>query len=179
MTKRVEVLFLRGAPAGCVVEQADTGGTLTARFEVVCDGDKVGFIKIARRKLLGRSVWNVQSIRVVPAAQRKGYATMLYTAAAAFACKKRSRLASSVREVGAHSLDFWLKQERKGRATRFRRPRLYEWNRSTTNYTDVQKANSRSVEADIYDAFILNECGPRIDLSGVPRRRINARTSRP
>ena len=108
-----------------------------------------GYIEIAPRRLFlpglskPKSVWIVENIGVEPEYRRKGYATALYAAAAKFACKKRSRLASTRRTSGAYSNDFWAKQARKGRATFYPRP-TYLW-----------------------DAFILNECGPDIDLSGL------------
>lgn len=146
------------APKQCEILQVDTGGKNTARFNIVCNGAVGGSIKISKHVLKGRYVWNVEDIQVDSKLQRRGYATALYTAAAKFACKKRGRLASLSRNFGAHSHDFWLKQERKGRATRTPRPKEY-----------IQDPIHRYREhsADMYDAFVLNECGPEIDLSGV------------
>ena len=142
----------------CEIREVDTGGKRLARFDIVCNGRVGGYIKLTKTKLRGKVVWNVEDIQVDSELRRGGYGTALYTAAANFACKKRSRLASLTRNVGAHSHAFWLKQEQKGRARRIKRP---------TEYIQDPMHRYRAHSADIYDAFVLTECGPVIDLRGV------------
>lgn len=124
----------------------------TAEFNLVCNNEINGFIELRRSRIFGKAIWAVDGITIEPHLYRKGYGTALYTAAAKFACRKRSRLASVARQDPAHSYDFWVKQERKGRATRVHRP----WMGSTPR------------EARMFDVFMLNACGPNIDLSGYP-----------
>jgi GNAT superfamily N-acetyltransferase len=131
----------------------------TARYELDCgmDGGAVGIIGIAKDSIRGfgrKPVWGVQFIEVRPHEKRKGYATRLYAAAAAHACEDGSRLVSYERIPGAYSTDFWNKQEKKGRAERI--PGVGEQGE---------------------DGFILNVCGPNIDLSGLPRSK-SAKKSR-
>jgi hypothetical protein len=132
----------------CRTEEINTGGKISASFDRVCDGQTVGHININRkhRKLRGRTVWFVNTIKVSESHLRQGHATALYEAAAQHACKKRSALASVERTQDSFSTEFWAKQERLGRAIRI--PHAGE------NKTD---------------AFVLDVCHRKdrgIDLSG-------------
>jgi GNAT superfamily N-acetyltransferase len=147
----------------CRVYEGDTGGKLSARFDVWCGGapytrraSRAGSIEIARRpkasgidartgKRFKGAVWGVSSLYVDPIYRRRGVATSLYEAAALFACKKRGRLASISRNPGAHSEDFWKKQLLKGRA-----------------FAVVRRGAAQ-------DIFVLDVCDrnrERVDLSG-------------
>lgn len=96
----------------------DTGTRYGFAFEAVCDGQACGRIEAHRmgRKVGGRVAYKVMRIDVDIEYRRKGVATKLYEAAANEACRRRSRLASTERNPGAHSTDFWKKQVAKGRA---------------------------------------------------------------
>ncbi len=97
-----------------------------------------GRIVIGRhyRRVKGRKVFSVEHVDVVPAFQRQGVATKLYTAAADAACDRHGRLASMHRSVDAHSNAFWQKQVAKGRAVSVRRrhgqPPIYLLDRCPT-----------------------------------------------
>jgi len=144
---------------GCKIVEEYFGSKNAAWFSLVCDGSREGYIRTRKTKLGRRSVWVIGDLEVKEGSRRKGYATSLYTAAAAHACSKRGRLASTERLVGAFSNDFWEKQERKGRATRIRGAGEKIWNGS--NWDGEWRKS---------DAFVLNVCGPNIDLSGLSKR---------
>jgi GNAT superfamily N-acetyltransferase len=132
------------------LQARDTGVKNAFQIDATIDGKPAGYIKVhkARKKVKGRTVWTPQNVHVEADMRRKRVATKLYEAAAQEVCKRRGSLASLERNAGAHSLDFWLKQEHKGRAERVRRPREYG---SATNGPDM------------YDAFIL-DCDHAEDL---------------
>ena len=105
----------------------DTGGIISFRFNALCsttEGNvRCGRIEVTRirAKVDGRVAYQVTNVHVDDAHRRQGIATKLYEAAAREACRRRGRLASTDRNPGAYSHDFWAKQERKGRATRVRK----------------------------------------------------------
>jgi GNAT superfamily N-acetyltransferase len=147
---------LSGAP-GCTVEEQDTGAKNSLRFDAFCKGAEAGSIRVhkARSKIKGKTVWTVDNVNVGYSFRRQGVATKLYEAAAQAVCRRRGSLASIERDYGAHSMDFWLKQEAKGRARRVPRPREYS-----------KTSRDRYGAADMYDAFIL-DCAEASDLSGL------------
>jgi len=147
---------------GCKIVESDTGSNNSAWFDLFCDGSHEGYIRTRKTKLGRRSVWVVGGLEVNKDRQRKGHATSLYAAAAAHACSKRGRLASTERLSGAFSNDFWEKQERKGRATRIRGAGEKIWHGTPLGVTGSGWRKS--------DAFVLDVCGPNIDLSGLPER---------
>lgn len=149
-------------PKGCRLVEEDTGTKNQAAFHITCEdvrsamgGDKIARIQIHKKKqkILGKTVYTVSGVVVDEAFQRRGLATVLYEAAAVEACRRKARLASTERNFEARSLDFWLKQERKGRAIRVSQRHLYK-------LTDPGKAPG------MYDAFMLRDCEEPIDLSG-------------
>lgn len=86
-------------------------------FRMVCDGyDEVGWIFGAAIREGRKRRVHVLDVEVDSAYQRHGYATKLYEALAQTACRKRMKLVSDTRVIGAKSHDFWAKQLRKGRA---------------------------------------------------------------
>jgi GNAT superfamily N-acetyltransferase len=155
---------------GCKIVEIDTGSN-SAWFNLICDGSREGYIGTTKgeklSKRMRRSVWVVRNLEVKEDSRRKGHATALYAAAAAHACSKRGRLASTERLSGAHSNDFWEKQERKGRATRIRGAGEKIWHGP---YSGGEWRKS--------DAFVLDVCGPNIDLSGLPRRKSAKKSKR-
>jgi GNAT superfamily N-acetyltransferase len=136
------------------VIQEDTGAKNTFAFRVVCEDVDVtpwpfiARLQAYRTKLRGRVVYTVGGVAVAPRFQRQGLATRLYEEAALEACRRRGRLASTARNPGAFSNEFWEKQLRKGRADAL-----------------LQKTGTLSRVA-----FVLKECPPKgadIDLSGL------------
>lgn len=130
------------------IEEEDTGTRNTFAFRAFCDGAECGRITASRVDLRSRVVYRVGRVDVVESARRQGVATKLYEAAAAEACSRRGRLASTERNPGAHSIDFWEKQVRKGRADAF---------------------PIRGADAGRYTRYVLKDCKQR-DLSGLRRR---------
>lgn len=131
----------------CEIQKREHGDYVD--FSLYCDSNadsdsERGILSLMKMKIKGRVFWGVDGIYIDETHRRKRYGTKLYEAAAAFACSKGSSLASFSREVGAFSNDFWLKQERKGRASR------------------IPLRGSD-------DAFVLHACtgSPFVDLSGV------------
>lgn len=151
---------LSGMP-GCTVEEQDTGTENSLRFDAFCKGAEAGSIRVhkARSKIKGKTVWTVDNVNVGYSFRRQGVATKLYEAAAQAVCRRRGSLASIERDYGAHSMDFWLKQEAKGRARRVPRPREYS-----------KTGRDHYGAADMYDAFIL-DCAEASDLSGIDMTR--------
>lgn len=103
------------------ISEIDTGTRYGIAFKAECDGQACGRIEAHRmgRKVGGRVAYKVMRVDVDAEHRRKGVATKLYEAAANEACRRRSRLASTERNPGAHSIDFWRKQVAKGRAKAF------------------------------------------------------------
>jgi GNAT superfamily N-acetyltransferase len=108
---------------GFEVRERETGGRDYFAFEAQQDGEEVGSIVAAKRKVRGRTVYVVKSVRVAEPMRRRGIATRLYEAAAQEACRRRGHLASMERRAEAYSHDFWAKQEAKGRVEVIR-PRI-------------------------------------------------------
>ena len=106
------------------VTEENTGGKISFAYRAHCDDEVCGHIYAYRSKAKvgGKVVYVVKTIEVNESARRKGVGTKLYEAAANEACRRRGRLASVGRNPGAHSNDFWEKQEAKGRAVRVRQP---------------------------------------------------------
>lgn len=104
------------------IREVDTGSGRELRFDAYIDGKRVGFIDAHRaaKKIRGRVVYKVAHVDVNVGQRRKGVATKLYEAAAQEACRRRASLASTDRNPGAYSTDFWEKQVRKGRAREVR-----------------------------------------------------------
>jgi GNAT superfamily N-acetyltransferase len=98
------------------VRELDTGGRISIEFEATCDGRQCGRLTAHRTKVGGRVVYTVDRVDVHEPYRRQRVATRLYEAAHAEACRRRARLASTQRNPGAHSNDFWRKQIAKGRA---------------------------------------------------------------
>ena len=97
------------------VVELDTGARNAIAFRAVCGEEVCGSLRAFRTTVRGRTVYTVARVDVSPEHQRKGIATRLYEAAHAEACRRRARLASTERNPGAHSNDFWRKQEARGR----------------------------------------------------------------
>jgi len=131
--------------------EIDTGTRYGIAFRAECNGSSCGRIEAHRKfsKVGGRVVYTVMRIDVDPEHRRKGVATKLYEAAANEACRRRARLASTERNPGAHSIDFWKKQVAKGRAKAF---------------------PIRGADEDRYTRYLLLDC-PVMDLSGARRPR--------
>lgn len=129
------------------IEKLETGARNTFAFAATCNGVACGRIDASRTDLRGRVVYRVGRVDVVESARRKGVATKLYEAAAAEACARRGRLASTERLPDAASNEFWEKQLRKGRADAF---------------------PIRGAEARRYTRYVLKDCKQR-DLSGLRR----------
>jgi len=103
------------------IREVDTGGRRSMRFEAYREGESkpAGYIKAYRmnRKVRGKTVWTIDSVKAFQ--ERQGVGTALYEAVAQAVCKKRNRLVSYGPRT-AKSEGFWRKQERKGRVTRIR-----------------------------------------------------------
>ena len=107
-----------------VVTEEETGTRNLLVFQALCDGGSYcGQIDLYRSKkrIGGRTTWEINSVYVPEARRRQGVATKLYETAAQAACDRRGHLASTYRSPGAHSHDFWAKQLAKGRARMVRR----------------------------------------------------------
>lgn len=133
------------------VIEDETGGKFSFRFRALCatsiDEQRCGYIEATRapRKVAGRVVYKVTNVFVDESRRRQGIATKLYEAAAREACRRRGRLASTERNPGAHSNDFWRKQFVKGRA-----------------FEHVPRGTNHA-------AYVLRDC-PSPALDGVRRR---------
>lgn len=95
------------------IREVDTGGKLSFEFVACVDGRRVGRIESTKRRGGG---YRVAVIHVQAPWRHQGVGTALYEAAAAEACRRRSRLFSDARNPNAFSNDFWEKQVEKGRA---------------------------------------------------------------
>lgn len=147
-------------PPHCALRDVDIGAKKCFEFEITCAKRRAGVIQACQTKHRRRVVYSVTDVHVHPDFRRKGIATALYEAAAQEACRRRSRLASTARNMWAHSYAFWLKQVQKGRAQRYaKRP---PWPRTPAT------EKSSSDWATMRDVFIL-DCDKASDLSGVYR----------
>lgn len=147
-------LFSLGEVPGCSVRVASRTKKEVV-FGATCDGEPAGQLVLARRDNIDGMpgvFWPVLDVHVREQHQRKGVATALYEHAAKYLCRnKLGPLVSTSRMMEAKSVDFWKKQERKGRAKRIKQPRLY-----------LGRARG-----DNMDIFVLDPCEHR-DLSGLP-----------
>ncbi|HEY5657682.1 MAG TPA: GNAT family N-acetyltransferase [Myxococcota bacterium] len=123
--------------------EIDTGGKHSFRFELHAVGrtekprsspfagtETVGMIEAFRAHRSGRVVYIVRNVGVDPELQRQGWGTLLYQAAAAEACRRRSTLASQGPRTEA-SQGFWNKQVSHDRATHLGRIERGHPDRST------------------------------------------------
>lgn len=99
------------------IYETDTGGALSYAFKALCDRVACGDIRVVKhpRPIAGKAAWVVRNVHVPEGFRRQGIATKLYEAAAQAACRRRGRLVSAARNPGAHSNDFWSKQDARGR----------------------------------------------------------------
>lgn len=127
------------------IVEADTGSSNQIRFDALCDGVLCGRIRAHKTKVSGRVVYTVSDVNVEERNQRRGVATKLYEAAHAGACSRRSRLASTARNAGAFSNDFWRKQEARGRVEVYphKDPRLVKYVVSSCDTRDLSGLKKR------------------------------------
>lgn len=109
--------------------------------------EPVGVIKACGTGPAHNTLYNVEWVYVQPQLRQNNFATLLYEAAAKEACRRAGRLASFQRDPISNSNAFWVKQERKGRASRH----------------PVRDGSNRS------DVFIL-KCSDQMDLRGLKKK---------
>lgn len=164
---------LRGAAtrSGVEIREVDTGGKNSLEFRASFAGSSVGSIRAYKTKLGGRVVYVVRNVDVRPEHRQRGIATALYEAAAQEACRRRSALASTERNPGAFSHDFWAKQERKGRVrvvknpVRFRDP-AYILDCSAAH--DLSGIELRGLEGALASGSFVGAPGKLVDRDSNP-----------